>query len=110
MALIGVLGFSFVGMTMINLVLGGQFMSSSDVGIMNQMTFTQRVDVGLFSVPIPNLSFWNGISHLVKWDYSFFGGNAELITFFFYSLTFVVAFMLFTLVVGLLYNAFSRVR
>jgi len=108
--LLGFLSTSFVGMTIVNRVLEGAFITSSDVGILNTMAITQKVDVGLFSIPVLNLSFFKGITRLVLWDYSFFGGNAQLIQFFLYSFTFVVTFILFTIIIGLLYNAFSRLR
>lgn len=108
--LLGFLSTSFVGMTIVNRVLEGAFITSADVGILNTMAITQKVDVGLFSIPVLNLSFFTGITRLVLWDYSFFGGNAQLIQFFLYSFTFVVSFILFTLIIGLLYNAFSRLR
>ena len=108
--LIGFLATSFVGMTIINRVLEGSFITASDVGILNTMSITQKVDVGLFSIPVLNLSFFQGITRLVLWDYSFFGGNAQIIQFFLYSFTFVVSFILFTIIIGLLYNAFSRLR
>ena len=109
-SMIGFLATSFVGMTLINRVLEGAFITSADVGILNTMTIAQKVDVGIFSIPVLNLDFFTGIMKLVKWDYSFFGGNAQIIQFFLYSFTFVVGFILFTIIIGLLYNAFSRLR
>lgn len=109
-SVIGFLATSFVGMTLINRVLEGAFITASDVGVLNTMTITNKVDVGLFSIPVLNLDFFKGITRLVLWDYSFFGGNAQIIQFFLYSFTFVVSFILFILIIGLLYNAFSRLR
>ena len=107
---IGFLSTAFVGMTIINRVLEGAFITASDVAILNTMAITKNVDVGLFSIPVLNLDFFKGITQLVLWDYSFFGGNAQLIQFFLYSFTFVVSFILFTIIIGLLWNAFSRFR
>jgi hypothetical protein len=104
------LGFWFEGFTTINRVIEGRFMTSADVGFMNMLTITKSVDVGLFSIPVPNLDFVSGLLRLVKWDYSFFGGNAQMIQFFLYAFTFAVAFSLFITIIGLLYNYFSRSR
>jgi len=108
--ILGFLAFAFVGMTIVNRVLEGAFITAADVGILNTMTITQKVDVGLFSIPVLNLDFFKGITRLVLWDYSFFGGNAQIIQFFLYSFTFVLSFILFTIIIALLYNAFSRLR
>ncbi len=108
--LMGFLSTAFVGLTLINRVLEGAFITASDVGILNTMTITSKVDVGLFSIPVINLDFFKGITRLALWDYSFFGGNAQIIQFFLYSITFVLSFILFSIVIGLLYNAFSRLR
>lgn len=107
---IGFLGTSFVGMTFINRVLEGRFITSSDVGILNQMSLLTKVDIGLFSIPTINTSYFSGLFHLIKWDYSFFGGNAQIIQFFLYSFTFAVMFILLLAILGLLWNAFNRVR
>jgi len=49
-----------------------------------------------------------GIPMLLKWDYSFFAGNAQLIQYCLYSLTAVMSFIIFGLLIGLLYNYFSK--
>lgn len=108
--LIGFLATCFVGMTLINRVLEGQFITATDVGILNQMSLLTKVDIGLFSVPTINTNYFSGLFHLIKWDYSFFGGNAQIIQFFLYSFTFAVMFLLLLTILGLLWNAFSRVR
>jgi hypothetical protein len=112
MKLIGFLAFSFAGMTVINRWMNGQWITAADNAVMNNLTITHSMNVfGLFSVPVPNVSFFlTGLPRLVKWDYSFFGGNAEIIQFMLYALTVMVAFVLFTLIIGLLYQFFSRLR
>lgn len=111
MHLIGGLAFIFVGLTLVNRVLEGQLIAQTDVAIWNQVCLFQPLNVGFFTVPVPNIQFLTeGIPHLIMWDYSFFGGNAAIFMFFLYSLTAAVSFLLFTLVLGLLYNYFSRVR
>ena len=108
--LIGFLGFCFVGMTWLNRILEGAFITSSDVGIVNTLTIARSQEVfGLFSVPVINTDFFFiGLPKLVKWDYSFFGGNAAIFQYFLYTLTFALTFMLFVVIIGMLSQFFSR--
>jgi len=112
MRTIGILAFLFVGMTVINRVLEGAMIGSSEVGILNQLTIFRELNVaGLFSVPVLNLEFLTvGIPHLIKWDYSFFAGNAGLIQYFLYSFTAAVSFGLFVMMLGVIWNTIGRVR
>ncbi len=111
MALIGFLASLFVGMTLINRVLEGQFITGAETAIMNQLSIVRTIDFfGLFPIPTLNLEYLTGLVHLVKWDYGFFGGEASLIQFFLYSLTATLQFLLFTLVIGLLYQWTNRTR
>jgi hypothetical protein len=107
---IGLAAFLFVGMTAINRVLEGALIGSSEVTILNQLTVFRELNVvGFFSVPVLNLDFLTqGLPHLFKWDYSFFGGNASIIQYFLYSMTAAASFGLFLLMLGLLYNMFGR--
>ena len=108
--MIGFLATCFLGMTMLNRFLEGAFITSSDVSIMNTLTITREQSIyGLFTVPVINTDFFFvGIPRLVKWDYSFFGGNAAIFQYFLYSLTFALTFMLFILVIGMVSNYFAR--
>ena len=108
--LIGFLSFAFVGMTLLNRLLEGAFITASDVSIMNTLTITHDQTIfGLFTVPVINTDFFFvGIPRLVKWDYSFFGGNAAIFQYFLYSLTFALTFLLFILIVGMVSNFFAR--
>jgi hypothetical protein len=112
MNLIGLLSFNFVGLTLINRVLEGQFIQTADVSILNAVLVFREISVfGLFTIPVPNMSFvTEGLPHLVRWDYSFFGGNAAIIAYFLYSLTAALQFLLFSLIIGLLYQYFGRTR
>jgi len=73
-------------------------------------TLTIMRDMSLFNmwtVSVPNLDFFfTGITNLVRWNYSFFGGNAAIFLYAMYSLTFAVAFMLFTIMIGLFFQYF----
>ncbi len=106
-AFMGFLAFIFIGMTLANRLLEGNLIHANDVAILNQVTIFRDMEVfGLFTIPVPNFEWLTGLFHLVKMDYSYFGGQAGLIQYFFYSFTFVVAAISFTLIIGLLVNAF----
>ncbi len=112
MALIGVLVFCFIGFTLINRTIGGTFIASSEINTLNNIMVFKSQDVGgMFTVPVLNLSFFTeGIPHLVRWDYSFFGGNAAIFPYFLYTLSAAVALLLFSMVVGFAGQFINRVR
>ena len=101
-----------MGLTLINRVLQGEFISAADASIVNSVMVFREVNIaGLFTLPIPNLTFiTEGLAHLAIWDYSFFGGYAALIQYFLYSLTAMMSFLIFTIIIGLLYQYFGRFR
>jgi hypothetical protein len=108
----GMIGFaaqSWIGLTLINKMLESTFVGASETAWVNTFAFTQHFKVfNMFSIPVLNLDFWTkGIPSLFRWDYSFFGGNAQMFQYLLYSLTAVVAFIVFTMVVGMLYNFFT---
>lgn len=109
---VGFLAFLFVGFTVLNRILEGSFISAADVTVLNQLTVFKDLQIfNLFTMPIPNLDFIiTGIPRLIKWDYTFFGGNAGIVQYMMYSITAAVSFGLFVTVLGLLYNYFSRAR
>lgn len=109
--LIGFLSMSWIGLTVVNRILEGQFLTSNERVWSNYYAFTQEFKVfEIFSMPVLNLQFFtHGIPALIKWDYSFFGGSAQMFQYLLYSLTAVASFVIFGIVIGLLYNAF-RVR
>ena len=108
--MIGFLAWCFVGMTLLNRILEGAFITSSDVSIMNTLTISHDQSIfGLFTVPVLNTDFFFvGIPRLVKWDYGFFGGNAAIWQYFLYSLTFALTFMIFLAIVGMIAQYFAR--
>lgn len=112
MQLIGFLVMAFVGMTFINRALEGGFTNMAEIGTLNAVMVFREISVfGLFTIPVPNMQFiTEGLPALVRWDYSFFGGNAAIIQYFLYSITAVLMFLLFTLIIGLLYQYFGRGR
>ncbi len=106
------LSFIFTGLTLLNRVLGGAFVSAAEMSTMNAIIVLREVSVfGLFTLPVPNMSYiTQGLPHLARWDYSFFGGNAQLIVLFLYSLTGALMFVLFGMIIGLLYQYFGRAK
>lgn len=110
--MIGFLAMAFVGMTTINRILEGRFIQAADVSILRDtLAFQPFAVFGVWTIPVPNTNFLtNGIPALMRWDYSFFGGNAQLFEYLLYSITAVISFMLFVLVFGAIYQMFSRGR
>lgn len=94
---------------MLNRIMDGLFIAGSEIATMNSMSISHSAQIGFASIPVINWDFFFvGLPRLVKWDYSFFGGNAAIFQFFLYSLTFALSFLLFTLIVGLFFQYFVR--
>lgn len=107
---IGFLATIFIGMTWLNRMAEGAMIAADEIGIMNTLTITHSEEIfGLFTIPVLNTDFFFiGIPRLVKWDYSFFGGNAAIFKYFLYSFTFALTFMLFVIIIGVVSNIFAR--
>ncbi len=107
---IGFLSMGFVGMTLLNRLAAGALILAADVAIINTITISREQTIfGLFTVPVINTDFFFvGIPRLVKWDYSFFGGNAAIFQYFLYSFTAALAFALFITIMGMVFQYFSR--
>lgn len=112
MNFVGVLGFIFIGMTILNRIMEGAFGSLGEIATINNIMVFREVSVfSLFTLPVPNMSYiTEGLPHLVQWDYSFFGGNAAIIQMFLYSLTMALGFVLFGMIIGLLYQYFGKAQ
>lgn len=106
------LAYWFINMTAINRVLEGTFITAADVGVINNLTIFRQLDLfGFIPIPVPNMSMLiTGVARLVKFDYSYFGGNAGFIQYMLYSITFGVAFMLFIIIIGGLISNFLARR
>ena len=102
---IGVIGTIFIGLTIINGILGGVFVSSSDVAILNNVGLSQKVDIGFMTLSVPNANFLTGLKHMVTFDYSFFGGMGQFIVFALYPISFMVFFALFVMIISAGLNA-----
>jgi hypothetical protein len=108
---IGFLSFCFVGMTLIARIMESTFITAGDVAVINDLTIFTSMNVGPWTIPVLNVSYFTeGLPRLVRFDYPFFGGNAAFVQYFIYSLTAAMAFGAFIIVVGLLYQAFARLR
>jgi hypothetical protein len=110
--LIGFVAFLFIGFTWINRMLEGAMIAVGDVTILNQVSVFRNLQLfGVFNVPVPNINFiTQGIPHLMKWDYSFFSGNAGIFSYFLYALTAMISFGLFITMLGVIYSTFNRAR
>ena len=111
-AFIGFLAFCFVGLTIVNRIAEGLFVAEAELETVNQfLVFDQVSILNAFKLPVPNFSFiTEGLPRLVAWDYSFFGGNAAIFTYFLYSISAALAFLLFTIMIGFLFQFFARSR
>ena len=105
---IGFCATSWIGLTIINRILEGRFLTTSESSWWCSIQLFNEFKVfDLFTLPVINFQFFTvGIPSLLRWDYSFFGGNAEIIQYLLYTVTAVVAFILFCIMIGLLFNAF----
>lgn len=110
MQLIGFLAMLFIGFTLLNRILEGAFIAAADIDIINNLTITRDQEIfGFFTIPVPNTDFFfEGLPKLLTWDYSFFGGNAEILLYLFYSITAAVTFMLFATIIGVAGQFLSR--
>lgn len=91
--------------TIINRVLGSGFLSAEDIIIMNKLSVTQNVEIGFFSIPIPNISFMNGVMNMLQGNYTFFGGNAQFFYFLFQTVTFMIGFFIVVTLISIAVNA-----
>jgi len=107
---IGFLSMAGIGLTMLNRLAEGRFIAAADVTYANTLTISRDQTIfGLFTVPVLNTDFFfTGIPRLVKWDYAFFGGNAAILQYFLYSMTFALTFAIFIIIIGLVSQYFSR--
>ena len=105
---IGFCATSWIGLTIINRILEGRFLTASESSWWCSIQLFNEFKVfDLFTLPVINFQFFTvGIPSLLRWDYSFFGGNAEIVQYLLYTITAVVAFILFCIMIGLLFNAF----
>lgn len=111
-AFVGFMAFCWLGLTLINRIMQGQFVTGTETAAINSMQVFRNISVfNFFALPVPNLDFIKeGIVNLVTWDYSFFGGNAALIAYMLNALSIAFMFMMFVGILGLLYNYFGRAK
>ena len=97
---------------MINRMIEGQLLTAAETAHLNSFMFTQQFKLlDIFSMPIINFDFFTvGIPALFKWDYAFFGGNAQIIQYMLYSINAMVGFVVLMIVIGTASSYFSRVR
>lgn len=108
--LIGFLSTCWIALTTINRIQEGQLLTSADTAHLNTMMFTQEFTLlNVFHLPIINFDFFSeGIPSLLKWDYSFFGGNAQIIQYLLYSITSIMSFIVLMVIIGVVSSYFTR--
>ncbi len=87
---------------MLSLILGGGWLGDADVALANSLTVFKDISFfGLFSFPVPNVSFFLvGLKGLVMLDFAFFtGGFAIFQWFIFFIVISAVIFGLFTIAI-----------
>ncbi len=90
-----------VGFT-VSAVMAGSWWGADQTSVMNSLTVIKVYNpFGLFSFPWINPDFFVlGVPHLVMWDMAFFGGEAQLIQYFFYVITIGFIFGLLPMVIS----------
>lgn len=105
---IGYYSFLFLGFTLLNRILEGQLVTSTEIATVNSWAVFTSYEFAGFTIPVPNINFLTGLARLAKWDYSFFGGTAEIIMFFFYALSAALAIFFFTIAISTVTSFFAR--
>lgn len=110
---IGFLSTLFIGFTVLNRIAEGYFLKVADVSVMNALSISHNQNIlGIVNVPVLNLQFFTvGLPRLMSWDYSFFSGDAAMISYLFSAISSAVAFGLFiTIGVGMISQFLSGRR
>ena len=110
METVGFLFSLFIGFTLFNRIIEGSLLVAGDIDMLKDVLLFREIKI-LDVIPlwIPNLQFLTeGLPRLFKWDYSFFGGNAGVLTYFFYSVSGMVAFLLFITLASVAYSVIRR--
>lgn len=112
LGLIGFLSLAWIGLTTINRIMEGQLTTAAETAHLNRLMFTQELTLlDLWKLPVMNFQFFTqGIPSLLKWDYSFFGGNAQLFQYMLYSINALVSFIILGFIIGLLTSNIIRAR
>lgn len=100
----------FTAGLLISHVLAGTYFGSDESSVYNTLTVIRMYNVAdLFTIPWLNFDFFTvGLPRLIDWDYSFFGGEAEIIRYFLYAISMGIVFGLLPIVVGALSWALRR--
>lgn len=108
---IAFMGLIFAAGTVISLTFGGAWVSTTETDVVASLSvFKQANILGIWSVMVPNVSFFLvGARALMMMDFGFFGGAMALIQWFM-MLTFGVAFAwgVYIVVIGVVQGLFGR--
>jgi preprotein translocase subunit SecE len=83
-------------------------MTSVDIAHMQNLGITQSLTVGWFSLPVPNMNFIGGVMRMLdfkEYNSVLFTGNAEIIYYLLSTISFMVAFSLFIMIISIGVNA-----
>jgi hypothetical protein len=99
----------FVVFTQINRVIGGVFLNSYDATMIKRIAMFTTTNIYGLDIMTPNLGYFDGLGNLFNLNYTFFGGNADMLLFLIYSITGAAALILFISVAYIAWGALSRV-
>ena len=105
------MGWLFAVGTLISLTFGGLWIGSEEVVMANALTvFKQANILGIWSVTVPNISFFLvGVKSLMMLDFAFFRGEAALIQWLlFMTIGLALMWGIFTIVIGVIQGLFRR--
>lgn len=98
-------GATLLGYFLNHVIAGTQFGGEEQEFLNSMMVFGTTDLFNLFSVPYINMSFFGeGMRAIFAWDFSFLQGNYMMIIF--YIINIGMSFAFFTIVIGLVFQAF----
>jgi hypothetical protein len=100
--------FGFLGGTFCQRLLEGSWFNADDARIIRALTLFTTLDIGYWKIPVVNGDFFTvGIPHLLKMDYSFFGGNGMFLQWGFYAFLFAANLVLLAIFLGVISSYFT---
>jgi len=105
---VGFLGTVYIGLTLICRMLEGAFMTAADIAHMQDLGITQAINIGWFSLTVPNINFISGLMKMLdfkEYNQVLFAGNAQILYYFLTTISFMVAFTFFITIISIGINA-----
>jgi len=90
--------------------MAGTYFGAKETTLFNTLTVVRTYNIaGLFTIPWINIDFFLvGIPRLISWDFAFFGGEAEILKYFFYTVSIGLVWGLFPIIAGVVSYALRR--